>query len=158
MNDVNDPLRPHAHDPNPTPPSDDPSFMLIMGDTTHALTVDDLQRLPHQTVDDCTIVSTGHGTSGPFSFGGVSLLSLLIDYAQETLPEAGSVEVLSGDGFGTRLTVSELRESTSRPPLLATLIDGRPLHRDEGLVRLIVPNEKDDALRQVKWVASVVLV
>ncbi len=158
MHDINDPLRPHAHDPNPTPPSADPSFDLIIGETTHTLTMTDLQRRPLQTVDDCFIVSTGHGTSGPFSFGGVSLLSLLVDFAQPTLPEQGSVTVLSADSFGTRLTLGELRAATSRPPLLATFIDGRPLRRAEGLVRLIVPNEKDDALRQVKWVARIVLV
>jgi hypothetical protein len=35
--------------------------------------------------------------------------------------------------------------------------DGQKLTRRQGLVRLIVPREKDDALRQVKWVGRIVI-
>jgi hypothetical protein len=50
----------------------------------------------------------------------------------------------------------EAQPVSSEPPiLLATHIDGRPMTRKEGLVRLIVPSERDDALRQVKWVSVV---
>jgi hypothetical protein len=38
---------------------------------------------------------------------------------------------------------------------LALACDGKPLTRTQGLVRLIVPQEDDDALRQVKWVAGI---
>lgn len=156
MNNSNDPLLPHAHEPNPTPPSADPSFALSTGRGLYTVSVADLQQRPTHTVDNCFIVSTGHGTSGPFAFGGVPLLDLLSDYAKD-LPADGSVVVFSGDGFGTRLSLDELRAATERPPLLAYLIDGRPLTRNQGLVRLIVPGEQDDALRQVKWVAHIEL-
>ena len=65
------------------------------------------------------------------------------------------MEVVSADGFGTRALHTELAEPTSRPVILAHTLDGRPLTRAGGLVRLIVPSETDDALRQVKWVAHV---
>ena len=38
---------------------------------------------------------------------------------------------------------------------LTTWFDGQPLTRDAGLVRLIVPSETDDALRQVKWISHI---
>jgi len=34
-------------------------------------------------------------------------------------------------------------------------MDGATLTRAQGLVRLIVPSETDDALRQVKWVGRI---
>jgi DMSO/TMAO reductase YedYZ molybdopterin-dependent catalytic subunit len=46
----------------------------------------------------------------------------------------------------------------SRPVLLAYMLDGAPLARGQGLVRLIVPSETDDALRQVKWLATITIV
>ena len=39
--------------------------------------------------------------------------------------------------------------------VLAYALDGQLLSRAQGLVRLIVPSERDDALRQVKWVREV---
>ena len=42
--------------------------------------------------------------------------------------------------------------------LLAYTLDGAPLTREQGLVRLIVPSEIDDALRQVKWLAMITIV
>lgn len=157
MQDNNDPFHLHTHDPNPNPPSADPTFLLATGRGTYTITVADLQQRPLHTVNACYIVSTGHGTSGPFAFGGVPLLSLLTDYAKGGALVEGEVVVLSGDGFGTRLSLRELHGATDRPPLLAYLIDGRPLTRADGLVRLIVPAERDDALRQVKWVARIEL-
>ncbi len=65
------------------------------------------------------------------------------------------VEVVSADGFGNRVLADELRRATSRPIILATNINGQPMSRQQGLVRLIVPSETDDALRQVKWVGRV---
>ncbi len=154
---MNDPLRPHSHDPNPAPPSADPAFVLRADEQEWRLTPDVLARLPLLAIPNCTIVSTGHGTSGPFTFGGVSLLVLLRAYARGT--DWTQVEVVSADGFGTRLSRAELEsEPADRCCLLAVSIDGRPMTRDEGLIRLIVPSEKDDALRQVKWVARVTLV
>ena len=104
-------LPPHSHDPNPTPPGDDPGFSLRWADQELFLTPEELNEMPFVAVADCYIVSTGHPMSGPFIFYGV--------------------------------------------PLLALEIDGRPLSRAQGLVRLVVPGETDDALRQVKWVSEI---
>lgn len=150
---MNDPLAPHQHDPNPDPPSADPTFVLVGPDGgATALGVANLQRLPIATVTDCYIVSTGHGKSGPLTFMGVRLADLLaarIDPGQSW----SQVEVLSGDGFGTRIRREELEsQAVSDQIVLAYAVDGVPMTRAQGLVRLIVPTETDDALRQVKWV------
>ena len=165
---VHDPLAPHSHEPNPLPPSSGADLTVHLPDgTAHRITPAGLRsldfvstdRLPAHaasalqvTVPNCYIVSTGHGTSGPFSFTGLRLLDLVdllwpADWTQ--------VEVVSGDGFGTRALRTELTIPTKRPVILAHTLDRQPLSRAEGLVRLIVPSETDDALRQVKWVAHV---
>ncbi len=149
-------LHTHEHEPNPAPPSDDATFVLSRPDGSEVvIALDNLEQLPAVEMADCYIVSTGHGTSGPFTFGGVRLA----DFLSATL-DAGEVwtylDVFSGDGFGNRVSAEEARDtSTSRPILLATKIDGRPMSRSQGLVRLVVPTEKDDALRQVKWIARI---
>ena len=152
----NDPLQPHSHEPNPTPPGPDPAFRLVVpGEANWLLTPADLATLPQTAVPDCTIVSTGHGTSGPFTFSGVTLGDLLAAYLAGPWRDA---EILSADGFGNRVSAEEVQHGNSAPPiLLATHIDGRPMTRREGLVRLIVPAERDDALRQVKWVGEVTI-
>jgi len=163
-----DPLAPHAHEPNPLPPSPDADFTVHLPDgVAHHIDPvwlrgqdfgrpdtlpSHLAKAEQVTVPDCYIVSTGHGTSGPFAFTGVRLLDLVEllwprDWAQ--------AEVVSADGFGTRARRTELIEPTSRPVILAHSRDGLPLTRADGLVRLIVPSETDDALRQVKWMAHV---
>lgn len=147
----------HAHEPNPAPPSDETRFTVQLpnGDV-QAWDVADLHQLPTTTVADCYIVSTGHGTSGPFTFAGVRLQ----DFLGHVVGHANwqRVDVISSDGFGTRLTVADLaQESADRPSLLAHTLHGQPLTRTQGLVRLIVPTETDDALRQVKWVAQIVV-
>ena len=153
-----DPLRPHAHDPNPTPPSDDPTIAFVFPDGTETrLTVAELERLPRITISNCYIVSTGHGTSGPFTFSGVTLLDLI---QNRLSPETvwSQVEVISADGFGNRLEAIELRDpGPAGPPLLSYRLDEQPMTREQGLVRLIVPSEKDDALRQVKWIGRIVV-
>jgi hypothetical protein len=149
---------PHAHDPNPAPPSADPTLELkLPGGQVRRVTVDELARLPQHQAHGCFIVSTGHGTSGPFEFTGVTLSDLLAAYGG---PEWQTADVVSGDGFGTQITAHELRRAHAagaQPVLLALTRNGIPLTRDQGLVRLIVPDEQDDALRQVKWVATLVV-
>lgn len=151
-------LHGHPHEPNLAPPSDDAAITLILPDgETHRLTVDALRALPFTTVPNCYIVSTGHGTSGPFSFGGVTLAALLAAF----LPDEAKwqfVDVVSGDGFGARLRREEtLDHAGDRPMLLAYLVNGESMTRQAGLVRLIAPTETDDALKQVKWVAQIVV-
>lgn len=152
-----DPLHPHSHDPNPEPPSADPTITLTLPDgRTHPITPQHLQTLPQHSLTDCYIISTGHGTSGPFTFTGPTLHTLIQQYTGQ-FPDYNQVEVISGDGFGTRVQRKELENpaNPNRPILLALEIDGRPLTRNDGLIRLIVPTETDDALRQVKWIAQV---
>ncbi|MGL4649123.1 MAG: molybdopterin-dependent oxidoreductase [Caldilineaceae bacterium] len=129
--------------------------MFETGLATQTLTPDDLARLPQTELAGCRIVSTGHGESGPFRFGGVTLRDLLHALAPTLTPDA--VDVVSADGFGARLHLADLSPDDQRPPLLAIRVDGAPLSRAQGLVRLIVPSETDDALKQVKWVARVVV-
>lgn len=152
-NETHDPLRPHSHDPNPAPPSASPDFVLILPDgSQQCVTPDDLSRLRQTTITDCFIVSTGHGTSGPFAFTGVTLADFVAFFWADKWKQ---VEVISADGFGTRLLAEEVNARVSRPILLALAIDGQPMARAGGLVRLIVPSETDDALKQVKWIGRV---
>lgn len=138
----------HAHDPNPSPPSSDTTFVLSRPEPPPlSISLTDLLPFPLTTFENCYIISTGHGISGPFTFGGVTLGQLLDHYAPNNWSGA---TIRSGDGFGTTVTASEFEES-----LLAYRLDGRPLTRQEGLVRLIIPTEQEDALRQVKWVNNI---
>lgn len=152
----NDPLHPHSHDPNPEPPSADPTFQFIgPGGASQPIALADLRALPQTVLPDCYIVSTGHGTSGPFTFAGPTLWALIKSVGMDS---GGwkSVEVISADGFGTRVDAAELQsEAPSETILLAVTMDGQPMTREQGVVRLIVPSERDDALRQVKWIGVV---
>ena len=146
-------LHVHAHEPNLGPPSADPTFILCRPDGSEAhIGAGELAHLPFYQVFNCLIVSTGHGTSGPFMFGGVRLADLLAAYIAPD-QHWTVADVIGADGFGNRVLAKELH--ASGPALLAMIIDGRPLTRAEGLVRLIVPAETDDALRQIKWVGRI---
>ncbi len=153
-NELFDPLRPYSHDPNLEPPSGDGTFELVLPNgRSQSITVADLQRLPSSSVSNCMIVSTGHGSSGPFTFTGVTLLTFIHHYCSEPWAQ---VEVVSADGFGNRVLAEELQQpDLAGPILLAYSMDGQLLSREQGLVRMIVPSEKDDALRQVKWLGIV---
>lgn len=155
MKPYDDPLQPHSHDPNPAPPSPFPDFKFqLPNGAEKSVALETLYKLPTTTLKDCYIISTGHGTTGPFEFSGPTLLSVV--QAHFGRVDWHSVEVLSGDGFGTRIYADELWErGVAEPMILAYAIDGRPMSRQEGLVRLIVPSETDDALRQVKWVDKI---
>ena len=154
MNHTHDPLQPHAHDPNPEPPSADATFGLYTPNgRLQTITVSNLRALPKTAVSNCFIVSTGHGTTGPFTFGGVALLDFVQAYVSDSWSQ---VEVVSADGFGNRVLADELIHPIGAGIiLLAYEMDKRPLIRKNGLVRLIVPSERDDALRQVKWVGTI---
>lgn len=148
---THDPLQPHSHDPNPeTPPGDGRFVVQFPLGRDQTITPADLATLPQSRVDNALIVSTGHGTSGPFVFEGVALKTLVASLWGQSFE---CVEVVSVDGFGNRVISAEIDTPTANGPiLLATHRDGQPLTREQGLVRLIVPSETDDALRQVKWV------
>jgi hypothetical protein len=227
----------HAHEPNlQTPPGDGSLVVVTPGGRRHTFTPAALAQLPFTSIPDCYIVSTGHGVSGPFLFGGVRLADLLAhvlagepdadqgphrsegrsegrseerseersEYRNEdrSLQQVGwrCVDLVSADGFGTRLVPADLEHLNTgagrqelpsppagpptlapspmpdqagdepgvqasnrqanplRPALLAYLLDGKPLTRAQGLVRLVVPSETDDALRQVKWLATITIV
>lgn len=155
MSHPHDPLQPHTHEPNPEPPPGSPEFALRLPDgSERRIPLHALHALPLTEVAGCHIVSTGHGTSGPFTFGGATLHDLVVAYVG---PQPWSqVEVISADGFGNRVRRAELEQpDPAGPILLAHTLDGTPMGRADGLVRLIVPSERDDALRQVKWVAQV---
>ncbi len=149
-------LHGHAHEPNPIVPVDDPTlYITLSGIDAQPIGLAQLQSLPCTKIEACMIISTGHGTSGPFDFAGVRLLTLLESILPPGEPWT-QVDIHSADNFGTRIRRDELQiEDPQRPALLAYQIDGQPLTRTRGLVRLIVPSEVDDALRQVKWVARI---
>ena len=147
-------LHGHSHEPNLTPPVGDGSFAVTVAGSQTTITADQLRTLPFTEIADCFIISTGHGVSGPFVFGGV----LLADFLAHLLPDEQrwrSVDIVSVDGFGARLTPADL--TVHRPPLLAWQIDHAVMSRKQGLVRLIVPSEVDDALRQVKWIGQILI-
>jgi len=139
----------HSREPNYEPPSVDPTVTIVLADgAERPFTVADLQRLPVTTVANCFIV-TDHGTVGPYTFQGVALRDLAAHFG---IGPTG-VKVVSGDGFGAQLTAGEM--DGPAPPLLSYGVHDRLLSRQEGLVRLVVPGDQADALRQVKWVATV---
>lgn len=148
-------LHGHPHEPNPAPPTDDATLLVYQGAALpQTVDLETLRRLPSVSVHGCYIISTGHGVSGPFTFTGARLVDLLA-----RLLGQGAVwryaDLVSADGFGTRVHAPEVVAQTERPIILAHTVDGAPLTRAQGLVRLIVPSETDDALRQVKWVAEI---
>jgi DMSO/TMAO reductase YedYZ molybdopterin-dependent catalytic subunit len=149
-----DPLNPHSHEPNPLPPSADATFELMLPNgRSQTITVADLQSLPSVSIHNCYIVSTGHGTSGPFTFTGTTLLTFITHFCPQPWSQ---VEVVSADGFGNRVLAEELHNpDPAGLILLAYGMDGQPLGREQGLVRMIVPSERDDALRQVKWIGEI---
>ena len=153
-----DPLDPHSHDPNLNPPSDDPTFSLnLAGSMDVQVEVQSLQNLFRSKLTNCTIISTGHGTSGPFDFSGVSLIRLISVYIPKN-SVWDLVEVVSGDGFGTRIFHEELlNRHPDKQIILADSVDSKSMTREQGLIRLIFPGEADDALRQVKCISRILL-
>lgn len=146
-----DPLQPHSHDNNVLPPGDDASVKLILPDgREQLLSVEALRQLP-RTMFAYTY-HTDHGQHGPYQLVGVTLRDLIEAFWSE---QWGQVEAVSADGFGNRIFADEVLSAESDPILLSYESDGHPLRREHGLVRLVVPSETDNALRQVKWLATV---
>lgn len=147
-----DPLQPHSHDNNETPPSDDTTITLTLPDgVQHRLALADMATLPQSALPNHTL-QTDHGAHGPYTFSGVALRDLVAAFWSGDFAE---IEVISADGYGNRVFSAELATPTAAPMLLCTHSNGQPLGRQFGLVRLIVPSETDNALRQIKWVATI---
>jgi hypothetical protein len=109
-----DPLNPHSHEPNPEPPSPDPTLTILWSHgRSQPISITQLQQFTAVTLENCTIVSTGHGTSGPFSLTGPPLLDVVEAYAPAGWSQ---VEVVSGDGFGTRIFATELTFPHAKAP------------------------------------------
>ncbi len=152
-----DPLRPHSHDNNIQPPSADTHIVLTTPAVTRTLTVADLQTLPQTNITYS--YTTDHGPHGPYHLQGVSLRDLLAAYGECDRCDVSHFEIISADGFGNRIEAAELDPAAPHDPVLLCLsADGRPLTLANGLVRLVVPSETDNALRQIKWVRQINLI
>lgn len=151
-----DPLNPKSREPNFIPPTADPAFLLhLPGGIEKHFDLPDLQEYPRSSISDCYIVSTGHSSSGPFVFSGVALIDF-IDLNLGSGSEWNQVEVISADDFGVRISFRELVDPDPAGPItIADARDGILLTRSLGLFRLIVPSERDDAIRQVKWIRKI---
>lgn len=145
---------PRSHEPHPFPPSGNADLRVTGPDLKPLVfAVADLRRLPAIAQTDCFIVSTGHGASGPFRFEGPTLATLAFHCG---ITDFAGVRVAGGDGFFTLLTAPETTEArTGSTAMLALTRDGMALTREQGLVRLVVPTEKRDALKQIKWVSHI---
>lgn len=136
-----------SHHNNVTPPDDDETFYLLWDKGELELTLPTLKTYP-KTEYPYTY-KTDHGDHGPYTLLGVALRDLI----KELSKAWNEVEIKSADGFGNCLTKDEVLAEP--PPMLYYLSDGELLSRQNGLVRLVVPSETDNALRQIKWVREV---
>ena len=147
-------LHGHSHEPNLTPPVGDGSFAVTVAGSQTTITADQLRTLPFTEIAAWCSARTGGGVGGAGGLGG----GVRADCLAGLRPGAQggrSVDIVSVDGFGARLTPADL--TVHRPPLLAWQIDHAVMSRKQGLVRLIVPSEVDDALRQVKWIGQILI-
>lgn len=150
-----DPLQPHSHDNNPQPPDNDPTIQLIgPAGQRQSISLADLLADYEPTVIPAYTYMTDHGMHGPYRLEGVALLDL-IEQALGKQAVWEEVEVISVDGFGNRLYRPELAPDGEDPVLLCHRSNHEQLRRRQGLVRLVVPSETDNALRQVKWVREI---
>ncbi|MCA9838979.1 MAG: molybdopterin-dependent oxidoreductase [Trueperaceae bacterium] len=140
------------HHNNTTPPSANTDIIIDLPDNEHHLRLENLiEDYPQSVIEGYTYV-TNHGVHGPHRLEGVSLLDLI----PETLVDWQTIEVISTDGFSNTLSKEELL-SAKEPIMLYHSIGGERLEHKHGLVRLVVPTETDNALRQIKWVKRIVV-
>ena len=142
-----DPLQPHRHTNNTVVPSGDPGITLHLGQTRKHLSLEELQRYPATTLTYS--YTTDHGDHGPYELTG----TLLSDLVEAFYSAWTAAEVLSADGFGNRVVRREV--GPENRVLLCYRANGEPLSREHGLVRLVVPSETDNALRQIKWIRDI---
>ncbi|MEM7798492.1 MAG: molybdopterin-dependent oxidoreductase [Chloroflexota bacterium] len=153
---MNDPFQPHSHDNNPLPPDDNTTLQLtLFGGSPQEIPLNTLRENFPQAEIPAYQYTTDHGVHGPYRLIGVALGRLIELYLgeEERWTEA---EVVSADGFGNRIYAEEADPSLPGDPiLLCYASNGRELSRAHGLVRLVVPSETDNALRQIKWVREI---
>ncbi len=146
----NDPLQPDHHHNNQRPPDDDTTISVINPDGAQLdFSLATLVSFPQSELTYS--FSTDHGKHGPYRLSGVALRDIFVGLTFTV------AEVLSADAYGTRIYAHEINRS-DQPILLCTHKDGHLIGRNEGLIRLIVPSETDNALRQIKWVRHITLI
>lgn len=153
---MEDPFQPHSHDNNPLPPDENTDISIFYnGELATRISLDELKTRFSQDGIPTYLYTTDHGTHGPYHLDGVALGSLI----RALLPPEAKweeVEVVSADGFGNRVFAHELEPAEPEDPILLCYgSNGKPLKRAHGLIRLVVPSETDNALRQIKWVREI---
>lgn len=143
----------HSHNNNTRPPSDNNTDIILSTSLTQRLlTIDNLYRYP-QTIINYSYV-TDHGIHGPYQLEGVALYDLITSNERQA---TSHIDVISADGYQNQITIDEVTATMDNPIMLCLTTDGQPLSIAHGLIRLVVPSEKSDALRQIKWVRQIQL-
>lgn len=140
--------QPHRHDNNETPPDEKLDIWLELPQQKICVWPTYWPTYPRHELPAYTY-TTDHGRHGPYRLAGVSLKTII--HTHWTNPFA-AVIVISADGFGNRITSQELWADGGKQILLCDESNGRALPRTAGAIRLVVPRETDNALRQIKWV------
>jgi len=149
---MSDPLKPHKHSNNTTAPKGNTNITINKTNGSSLdLSLEQLKTNYPQSVIPAYTYVTDHGVHGPYRLEGVSLKDLI---TQENKNDWSEVEVLSADGFGNRISKEEILVETD-PIMLYYKSNDKMLERKHGLVRLVVPTEIDNALRQIKWVKTI---
>ncbi len=136
------------------PPDDITAITVTLPDgSQQTIDVADLAQMKRSAVSYSFV--TDHGVHGPYRLGGVALSDLLTAVLPADM-EFGRVSVISADDFATTFDKDDLRPNDT-PMLLCDSSDDQQLTRQRGLIRLVVPADHDDALRQIKWVRTIAI-
>lgn len=141
---------PKKHHNNTTIPETNSEIFLEFADGESTLSLEELKNKYPQSVIEAYTYVTNHGVYGPYRLEGVSLLDLI----PETFSNWSEVEVISADNFANTLSKAELI-AAKEPAMLYYLSDGKSLDSKHGPIRLVVPSETDNAIRQIKWVKQI---
>lgn len=150
-----DPWEPTQHHNNTLAPTGDDGIKICLPDGRQVTWgLDDLRRLP-LTVLPAHYFSTDHGRHGPYRLEGAALRDVV---AALWVGEWSEVLIESADGYGNRVRCAEVGDSAEFAPiLLCYASNGQTLTSAQGYMRLVVPSETDNALRQIKWVRRLTL-
>jgi DMSO/TMAO reductase YedYZ molybdopterin-dependent catalytic subunit len=138
-----------------TPSDEAPPRIAVRGAVPSPieLSIGDLERMPKRTArvkdrDGKVVEYEGVALAEALKAAGIELGETLRGRAL-----ANFVVVEGSDGYRVVFALAELDAGTTdRLTLLAFRKDGRPLGRDEGPLRVIVPDEK----RAARWVRGVI--